>query len=199
MDKNNLIENIRISHISKKNFKETINQLREIAVIHINDFQIISKQYLNCVIHVINSNIDINENKNILELFYQLIIDDLFIKNNYNLEFGNFIFNLFDQLIHNAQNKETYELLISKLFLCIYDKKDKGLEIYKNLIDCSNYIEKFLKNIPKIKDENIMNIYFSKILILMQVNYYPSIDVNFIIDQLDIYLINVNYLKKLMK
>jgi len=190
MDKNNLIENIRISHISKKNFKETINQLREIAVIHINDFQIISKQYLNCVIHVINSNIDINENKNILELFYQLIIDDLFIKNNYNLEFGNFIFNLFDQLIHNAQNKETYELLISKLFLCIYDKKDKGLEIYKNLIDCSNYIEKFLKNIPKIKDENIMNIYFSKILILMQVNYYPSIDVNFIIDQLDIYLNN---------
>ena len=145
---------------------------------------------MNCVIHVINSNIDINENKNILELFYQLIIDDLFIKNNYNLEFGNFIFNLFDQLIHNAQNKETYELLISKLFLCIYDKKDKGLEIYKNLIDCSNYIEKFLKNIPKIKDENIMNIYFSKILILMQVNYYPSIDVNFIIDQLDIYLNN---------
>ena len=189
MDKNNIIENIRINYMPN-NFKETINQLKEIAEMHIDDFQIISKKYLSCVFHVINSNIDINKNKDTLESFYQLIIDVLFIQNNYNFEFGNFIFNLFEKLIHRAQNKETYELLISKLFSCIYDKKDKGIEKYKKLINSSQYINKFLKNIPKIKDENIMNVYFSKILMLMQGNYNPIIDIQLIIEQLDIYLNN---------
>ncbi len=181
---NYVIENIRIKY-KPEYFKEILDELKIIDGIFIDDFQLISHKYLSCVVHIIHLNIDNDENIKKIELFYEHIVLDLFVKNNFNLEVGDFIFNLFTKLIFEVNNPIIYELLVSKLFSCVIDK-----EKYTKLINNHGYIEKFLKNIPKIKDENIMNVYLSTLLKLIHLKYSPIIDLKLIIQQLDIYLNN---------
>ena len=181
---NYVIENIRIKY-KPENFKEILDELKIIDGIFIDDFQLISHKYLSCVVHIIHLNIDNDENIKKIELFYEHIVLDLFVKNNFNHEVGDFIFNLFEKLIFEVNNPIIYELLVYKLFSCVIDK-----EKYTKLINYHGYIEKFLKNIPKIKDENIMNVYLSTLLKLIHLKYSPIIDLKLIIQQLDIYLNN---------
>ena len=100
-----------------------------------------------------------NNNDLIKEFFKDLFKIVVFDENGFNKELINFLFDLFMNFVNNNEN-HCYNIFITEL-LVIIDTNEK----YKYLINETNY-PTVLNELYKIKNEQLLAFYFSKINIL---------------------------------
>ena len=152
-----------------------------------------------------NCNNNINENKNIIKNSKtQININDNKInnedeskinnnedKNNkYNVDFINFLFDIYQELI-KQKLKNSYSIFFIELFLSI-NNSNEGKKEYLFLINNTNYIKIILPSLLQLKDESLIAVYFSKIIFLSisdnnNINgcYSPEVDLNFFINNIN--------------
>ena len=119
-------------------------------------------------------------------------------KNNvYNPEFINFLFDIYNEFV-NLKMKNSYNIFFIELFLSI-NNSFEGKNEYLFLIKKTNYIKVILSSLFKLKDESLIAAYFSKIMSLSipenkkGINnenecYIPEFDLNFIINNINLFL-----------
>ena len=84
-------------------------------------------------------------------------------KNEYNYKFANFLFSIYFELIQLKLEK-SYTLLFSQLFLSL-EQQLIGVKKYKWLSK-NTHFKNVLNSIITLKDENLLSIYFTKIMTL---------------------------------
>ena len=119
------------------------------------------------------------------------------IKNVYNQEFINFLFDVYNELI-NLKLKKSFNIFFLELFLSI-NNSEEGKNEYLFLLNNTNYRKIILPSLYILKDELLIAVFFSKIIFLSisinkkeeENNYYiPEIDVQFIINNMTLFLQN---------
>ena len=111
-------------------------------------------------------------------------------KIEYNYKFMNFLLNIYNQLIKEKLTK-SYTLLFSQLFLSL-DQQQLGAKKYKWLLKNTQF-KIVLKSLMNLKDENLLTLYFTKIMTLSAPNnsknkedyYLPDEDIYFFITNFD--------------
>jgi len=113
--------------------------------------------------------------------------------NKYNLNFINFLFDIYQELI-NLKLKNSYSIFFIELFLSI-NNSNEGKKEYLFLINNTNYIKIILPSLLQLKDESLIAVYFSKIIFLSisdnnNINdcYSPEIDLKFFINNINLFL-----------
>ena len=118
--------------------------------------------------------------------------------NTYNSNFMNFLFELYNEFI-NLKMKNSYNIFFIELFLSI-NNSNEGKKEYLFLINNTNYIKIVLTSLFKLRDESLIAVYFSKLIFLSISNkknavnnnendcYLPVIDLNFLINNLNLFL-----------
>ena len=108
-------------------------------------------------------------------------------KNEYNQKFLNFLFNIYKRLI-NLKLKKSYTLFVSELFLSL-DTQQLGVKRYKWILYNTQFNLDILQSLINLKDENLIKIFFTKIMTLSATNnsknkddyYMPDYDLYFFI------------------
>ena len=111
-------------------------------------------------------------------------------KNEYNYKFANFLFSIYFELIQSNLEK-CYTLLFSQLLLSL-EQQVIGTKKYKWLLKYTQFTN-VLNSIITLKDENLLTIYFTKIMTLSapknsknKEDYYlPDEDIYFFISNLE--------------
>ena len=140
------------------------------------------------------NNINNNDNKINIDDEKRIIDkeDNEKYNNKYNLNFINFLFDIYQELI-NQKLKNSYSIFFIELFLSI-NNSNEGKKEYLFLINNTNYIKIILPSLLKLKDESLIAVYFSKIIFLSisdnNINecYNPEIDLKFFINNINSFL-----------
>ena len=111
-------------------------------------------------------------------------------KSEYNYKFMNFLLNIYNQLIKEKLQK-SYTLLLSQLFISL-DQQQLGTKRYKWLKKNTQF-KVVLNSFINLKDENLLTLYFTKIMTLSAPNnsknkedyYLPDEDIYFFISNFD--------------
>ena len=223
----NLEKNFCLYYPNVKSFKQNINYTIFILIKYVDDdinnyFKI--KEEINIILLIYKNDIEIIEDlisillMNIFKEFenkddnnFNNYISSLFktcfnnivfindknnkdIKNEYNLKFINFLFSLYKEMVKNKL-KKSYTLLFSHLFLSI-GQNQIGAKKYKWLIKNTNF-KTLLQSIIDLKEENLLTIYYTKIMTITAQNNSKNKDDYYVAEE-DIYFFLKN-LKSLIK
>ena len=200
--------------LNEKNFASVIEEIQNILYIYKSHIKIINESMKNLLIRIfyINETKLINEeNKDnnfneIITNFLRYCLNRIVFTfsssispgNNieinpkvktsfhYNVDFMNFLFEIYEALINNNL-KNSYTNFLMELFLGL-DNLGSGAKRYHWIIKHTNYPEIVLESIIKLKETNLLSCYMSKIIFLSMPNdkeyYKPYYDINFFFSKL---------------
>ena len=184
--------NYTIQYISKEYNFNNINSVKEeikiILLIYKNDIDIISNSISELLIKIFED-YEKFPTKNSTMLFKYCFNNIVFTQNKkYNLEFMNFLFQIYNELI-NRNLKNGYSQFFMELFLSL-ENNEIGVKKYEWLLKNTLYIKAILKSLLDLKDENLLAIYFSKLIFLcVNKNFYlPEYDLDFFITKINYFI-----------
>ena len=195
--------------LNNKNFSSVIEEIQIILYIYKSRIIVIQESMIKLLIKLFKINEDeLNYFHEILTNFLKYCFNrivftyssniDPGIANNidkntakksfqYNIDFMNFLLKLYEQLIANKL-KDSYINILMELYLSL-DNIGNGAMRYRWLIKHTKYPEIVLESFIKLKDLNLLSLYFSKIIFLSVDNkkeyYKPSYDINFFFSRLE--------------
>ena len=201
MDLKNNYMSVNNSHPDKRNGKTNNNMTNSNKEQKINDNAINNFNRMNTTMNFNTNKIE-NKNKNnenvTINTSNTIENNNAERKRKYNIEFMNFLLDIYNELI-NLKLKKSYSIVFIEFFLSI-NNSSEGRREYSFLIKKTNFIKIILPSLIKVKDESLIAAYFSKIIFLsiptsQKTNkkietdcYIPEVDLQYFFDNMNLFI-----------